>query len=423
MRTQTSIPRLVFLMLLVLCATAGAQEDPVLECGNAYYDDGTSVGFDWFGGRQAGDPELMFAVRFDLADFEYEPGTVELTGFCAGNQLSVGGLFPNEVFVYPDVEGVPDESTVLAHGQIQTGNGVGGAFIVMLDRPVTLNGDFWLVNRGFAPHATTDFNMEHDTEPDSEHSFTSSEGIENLEASTTGDYMLRAYIEPIERSYLTAAMAHNAGANNTEWRSKFTILNTGDRVIEANATFISGEDSTTVTGVVNPGQLIVFDDVVPDLFGVTDDASGSIVLDADGPLVVTARTYNQGDEGTFGQFLPGVESGAFLTENGSGIISQLANNDDFRTNLGYINLSDVICRVETSLYDASGNQVGDIRTRQLDPGQWKQDNNIFDQVGAGTQDNAYAILQVLTEGCSLWAYGSLVDNNTGDPTTIPVVVQ
>jgi hypothetical protein len=425
---RSSIPRLAALALVVIFASfAGAQDDPVLECGNAFYDDGTATSFAWFGGGQAGDPDKMYAVRFDLADFDYEPGTVEIAGFCASNQLAVGGLFPNEIFVYPDADGLPDDSVVLAQGQILTGNGYSGASIVMFDEPVLLDGDFWLVNRGYEPLATTDFNMEADAESDSEHSFTSIEGIENLEPAEFGDYMLRAYLQPAgadeSGSWLTAGVAHSTGANNTQWRSKYTMVNTGPRVVEATASFINGDDVTEVDGVLQPGQMLTFNDVVPDLFEITDDASGSIRLDADGPLVVTTRTYNIGEDGTFGQFLPGVPEGPVLTQGDRGVISQLANNDEFRTNLGYLNVSDVICRVTTTLYDSDGNQVGEERTRQLDPSGWKQDNNIFDQVGAGTQDDAYAVLEVLTQGCSLWAYGSVVDNRTGDPTTVPVVVQ
>ena len=60
---------------------------------------------------------------------------------------------------------------------------------------------------------------------------------------------------------------------------------------------------------MGPGQRVGWNDVIGDLFGITDETTGSIVLDADGPLVVTARTYNVGDEGTFGQYFPGVETG------------------------------------------------------------------------------------------------------------------
>jgi hypothetical protein len=414
-------------MLLALAGTAGAQEDPpMLECGNAFYDDGTAVGFDWFDGGEAGDPDKMFAVRFDLADFSYEPGMVELVGICAGNLLSVGGLFPNDVFVYPDLEGLPDDSVELARGQILTGNGVNGASIVMFDEPVTIDGDFWLVNRGDASLATTDFNMEHDEappeEPEEQHSFTSSEGIANLEPATVGDYMLRAYLQPIERSYLTPGMARVGGINQTEWRSTYSVLNTGDRVVEAAASFISGEDVTTITGPVGPGQLVVWDDVVADLFGIEDEISGSIELDADGPLVVSARTYNIRDEGTVGQYFPGFEAEDGLIIGQLGIVSQLVQNQAYRTNLGYLNLGDDFCRVETTLYDPSGLQVGEARIRRVEAGEWRQINNIFIQQDAGEQDSGYAVVEVLNEGCTLWAYGSVIDSGTGDPTTIPVVV-
>ena len=63
-------------------------------CGNAYYDDGTSVSSAWFGGGQAGDPDLMMGVIFNLSDFGFTAGQVEITGFCAGNDMDWGGLWP-----------------------------------------------------------------------------------------------------------------------------------------------------------------------------------------------------------------------------------------------------------------------------------------------------------------------------------------
>ncbi len=34
-----------------------------------------------------------------------------------------------------------------------------------------------------------------------------------------------------------------------------------------------------------------------------------------------------------------------------------------------------------------------------------------------------ALPEVLTGGCEVWAYASVVDNGSGDPTTVPVVVE
>ncbi len=413
----------VILALVLAGAIAGAQDKVVLQCGNAFYDDGEATDFDWFGGGQAGDPDKMFAVKFELADFGFSPGMVEITGICAGNTLAVGGLFANDVYVYPDNEGVPDDTVILAQARILTGNGR-GASIVELDRPVTLHGDFWLVNRGNASLTSTDFNMEHDEEPTEGHSYVSEDGIAELEETEAGDYMLRAYLRPTDRSYLTGGMARNSGAGDTEWRSQLAVVNVGDRPVEATATFReTGSDPIAISGTVQSGQLLAWDDVLGELFEVSDEAAGSIQVDGDGPLVVTARTYNQNDVGTLGQFLPGVVPEQAMVNGDLGVLSPLASNQQFRTNVGYINLSDHPCEVRVTIHDAAGSQVGTGRVRSIDPSGWKQDNDIFAVIGAGSHDHAYGLAEILTNNCAMWVYASVVDNATGDPTMIPVVIR
>jgi len=43
--------------------------------------------------------------------------------------------------------------------------------------------------------------------------------------------------------------------------------------------------------------------------------------------------------------------------------------------------------------------------------------------GAGDRDLAYARVEVTTAGGRVWAYGSVVDNDSSDPTTIPLLIQ
>lgn len=164
------------------------------ECGNASYDSGVSDDADWFGGGLAGDPNYMFAVRFDLADFGYLPGDVEIVSFCAANQVDFGGQWPNEVFIYLDADGVPDDSVILGRGTIRTGDGSGPSEVVLMT-PVTLDGDFWLVNRGDPSWAGEDFNMEFDDKPNTGHSFTSSTGVSGLTLTDLGNYALRATLQ------------------------------------------------------------------------------------------------------------------------------------------------------------------------------------------------------------------------------------
>ena len=163
-------------------------------CGNVNNDNGAPAGTASHGGGQAGDPDKLFAVKFELAEFGYVPGETYISGFCAANHIdnsSTGGPWSNEVFVYPDSGGVPDDSVVLGQGTIQTGDGVASS-VVTLTGPVLLTGDFWLVNRGDPMWSGESFNMEFDTGPNSGNSYRSSTGIGGLTLSTDGNYMLRA---------------------------------------------------------------------------------------------------------------------------------------------------------------------------------------------------------------------------------------
>jgi hypothetical protein len=401
-----------------LPGVAGAQDSAC----NALYDDGTAIGSSYFGGGKAGDPDYMFAVLFDLDDFGHDPGKVEITALCAANQIGVYEfVYPNEVFIYPDNDGAPDDSVVLGHGTIFTGNGL-GEHVVILDEPVVLSGDFWLVSRGYEPLELGTFNMDTDAEPDSGHSFLSRSGIEDLEPSESGDWMLRANLQPTDRSYLVAGMAHTEGLGSTQWRSKLGLLNTSDLTTSATVTYVRRSGSTSVNLTLMPGELLAWDDVAEDLFGA-GESSGAIRVDADGSVIVTGRTYNQGSSGTFGQYLPGTTVAEALTSGQTGVLSQLTKNSSFRTNIGCINLGNMQCEVSITLRDATGTPVGNTRTLTIAPSGWEQDTDIFAKAGAGEQANGYATIEVLTEGCTVWGYGSVVDEGTGDPTTIPITVQ
>jgi hypothetical protein len=58
----------------------------------------------------------------------------------------------------------------------------------------------------------------------------------------------------------------------------------------------------------------------------------------------------------------------------------------------------------------------------IPPGGWAQQNRIFREAGVDECELGYAAISVETEGCGVWAYASVVDNGSGDPTTIPTTV-
>ncbi|HPW56476.1 MAG: hypothetical protein KA072_12905 [Thermoanaerobaculaceae bacterium] len=70
----------------------------------------------------------------------------------------------------------------------------------------------------------------------------------------------------------------------------------------------------------------------------------------------------------------------------------------------------------------AGVQVGSTKQLTADAGRWVQQYDIFANVGAGNQPVAYATVEVQNTGDLIWAYASVIDVATGDPTTIPLLL-
>jgi len=224
-----------------------------------------------------------------------------------------------------------------------------------------------------------------------------------------------------DERYLTAGIAETDGANQTKWKSNLALLNLSGRGVTADLTYRHGGDSDATSVTLADGELHEFANIAADLFGAPD-SSGAVDVEADGPLVVTARTFNDSNDGTFGQFLPGLGVSAALAPGDEGYLSQLKSTDDFRTNIGFTNYGANTCTVRVFLHDDQGAQKGQLYA-SVPPGGWSQVNRVFETSGAGPCPVGYAIVKVLTGGCQVWAYASVVDNGSGDPTTVPVVIR
>jgi hypothetical protein len=88
--------------------------------------------------------------------------------------------------------------------------------------------------------------------------------------------------------------------------------------------------------------------------------------------------------------------------------------------VGILNVGLADSTVVMRLYGASGSQVGTTKTQAIGPGRYWQEDDAFVKWGAGQQEIAYATVEVTTTGGTVWAYGSVIDAATGDPTTVPV---
>jgi hypothetical protein len=175
------------------------------------YGDGLSDGIMFFGGYQAGNPDRMMGVLFDVDDSCFTPGGGEITAIQVGNQIASGGPWPNEVFIYPDQRGVPNDSVILAQGTVVTGDGTGDVTIE-LPEPLRVGGDFWLMVRGYPEHSGESFNVEFDSSGAVGRSFYSSSGISGLTPSSGVNWVLRVVMVPSDELFVDGFESGNTSA-------------------------------------------------------------------------------------------------------------------------------------------------------------------------------------------------------------------
>src|SRR5205085_6119767 len=100
-----------------------------------------------------------------------------------------------------------------------------------------------------------------------------------------------------------------------------------------------GNPGAPVTSTINlaAGEVRAIDNSLQSLYNVTNSGGAiAITTPANANLVVTARTYNQTSNGTFGQFIPAVTPRESIgsRDNRSLQLLQLESSDRFRTNIG-----------------------------------------------------------------------------------------
>ncbi len=177
-------------------------------------------------------------------------------------------------------------------------------------------------------------------------------------------------------------------------------------------------DSKTRT--IGPNEVLAIDNVLPTLWNLTGGGAVSVSAANDAPVVVTARTYSrQADGGTYGQFIPAVNSRQAVGLNEAALeVVQLEESTAFRSNLGLVEVTGNAVEVELLVYRPESKFA--VRVVQpLEANQFIQLSQIFKRVNLGTVYNGRVSVKVLSGNGRISAYGSIVDNRTLDPTYVP----
>jgi len=212
-------------------------------------------------------------------------------------------------------------------------------------------------------------------------------------------------------------VVHASGKKGTNWKSDVSVLNLGSGPATLVFTLFVGNQPVQLqaNGTLGPGQLVIFPDLVA---AMSATGAGAVKVESDQPILVASRTYNAVGGSTYGQFLDAFTPADGLGTGQKAILTHLQEWPAFRTNIGLVNLGNAAASVTVALYAYTGSSLGQF-TVNLAPGQWVQDQQPFAKRFGQTNTTGYAVVSV-TSGSGVVAYASVIDNVSGDPTTIPM---
>ena len=218
---------------------------------------------------------------------------------------------------------------------------------------------------------------------------------------------------------LIPAVYRGAGANGTQWRTEIAISNiAGPYTTPVQTTITLHRDNGETHEVrmpLAPMEVIQVEDA---LFGWYSIESGGGIVRvtwADAPnsrIVARARVYNVGEHGQYGQPVPGIDVVNMPTQHN---LIGLSGVDGNRTNVGISNPHTVDAMVFVSLYDTSGSERGGFAT-VIPARSVRQYNDIFSAFQTGPLHAA--LVRVSSWNVPIYAYASIVRNDTGDATFV-----
>ena len=235
------------------------------------------------------------------------------------------------------------------------------------------------------------------------------------------------------------ASAHAGGANGADWRTDLEIHNAGTTATTATVALLvrdaANPSPQTRSVAVAAGASVRLPDVLLNTFGFTGAAALRVTSSSD-RLVVTSRTYNLVGPGaaglpqgaSFGQFVRGVSEESAIPYGQEGRLIQLTQRDassglDFRTNVGFVNLTSSTLEIRIDLFGADGTFLGtrsgdETRLRAYE---FRQLTEVLKPYG--TIADGYAVLRTTTPGGRFLAFATVIDNHlSGDPVFVPAAV-
>jgi uncharacterized repeat protein (TIGR01451 family) len=208
------------------------------------------------------------------------------------------------------------------------------------------------------------------------------------------------------------------------WRSDIRVFN-GSLLPQTTTLTLypTGNPTASVSHdvTIQPGEVKALDDIVHSTFNLTNAGGALHVTTAVAvPLIVTARTYDDTPGGTLGQFVQAVTP-ADAVGNGDRSLQLLQMEDSprYRTNLGLAEVTGKPVTAEVTVILPDSKVAPKVQIT-LGAFEFRQDRIITNLLGTGTNTyNARISVRVIDGQGKITAYGSVIDQNTQDPTFVP----
>ncbi len=223
-------------------------------------------------------------------------------------------------------------------------------------------------------------------------------------------------------------VASKEGSYGTNWKSEVILTNVGAETQEINLTYHSAdgfEESLTIT--LEEGKTRYFKDILKEFFSFEETFGYLEIRHSTSGLIVRARVYTENESSraeeqqfvgasafpaqTYGQGIKALNK--YDLTNGEGYLIDIEEDENFRTNLGILNLSDE--KNKFNLYLIKDGEIIDEKEIEIEGKKLVQIDNVLSTIFNKTEDG-FALKIKGEENKIYIAYNSKVDNQTGDGT-------
>jgi len=212
------------------------------------------------------------------------------------------------------------------------------------------------------------------------------------------------------------------GFGGARWHTDLDIANGGTMptmvTVQLLAANQANPNPASASFMLDGGSSIRYRDAFAEIFDF--EGTGALRLLVDNPYVTaSSRTYAADEDGSYGQGIPAHGMMHAVTFGRTGHLTGLSESgntsDGFRTNIGLVNATGADVMVDVTLY-SHDDMVVDMVSVTLAAHEQRQLSRIYPEA----TEVGHATVSTTTPGGAFYAYASVVDNQTADPTFIAV---